>query len=121
MDDKMLLRLSVLIAAAGLVSLIAAAQYAEPKIVEVSAIDEHMIGQSVVVNGTVESVSLKDGTVFIEITDGTKSIDIVMFEQEAKNSKDAYTIKKPDMIAVAGKVSFYRNSLEIVADSITRI
>ena len=119
MDDKTLLRLSVVIAVAGLVSLIAAAQLAEPMKIPISKIDENLIGRGIEVNGTVESISVKDGNIFIRITDGSNGIDVVMFKQDAND--DAYAIKEGDSIVVMGKVNFYRNSLEIVANSLRHI
>lgn len=121
MNDKTLMRLSLVIAIVGLAALMVAANFAEPKKVEISSIGEEMIGHNVKVNGSVESASINDGNIFISLADGNSSIDIVMFKQNAKNNAVAYNLKKGDFIIVEGKVNFYRNDLEIVADSLKRI
>jgi DNA/RNA endonuclease YhcR with UshA esterase domain len=124
MDDKTLVRLSAAIAVVGLIGIIAAAQFAEPKAVEISEISGSLVGQNVAVNGTVESISINDGNVFITLgsvdSRDNSSADVVMFERDARNSI-AYTIKKGDTIVVDGKVNYYRNDVEVVASSIRRV
>lgn len=120
MDDKTLTRLSAAIAAVGIISLVLVANFAEPKSIEVGMIDRGMIGQNVVVNGTAESVSIREGNIFIELANNGSKINVVLFEQDAQNTEGAYTIKEGDFIEVGGKVSLYRNSLEIIAASVSR-
>jgi aspartyl/asparaginyl-tRNA synthetase len=121
MDDKTLMRISFVIAVAGIAALIAAVQFAEPKMVKISDVNEKLVGQTILVNGTVDSVSIKEGNIFIKLTADKDSIDVVMFKQQAENSADAYILKKGDFLTVAGKINFYKNELEIVASSIKRL
>ena len=120
MDDKNLIRLSAVISVIGLIMIFFAAQFAEAKKTELDRVDASLTGQNVAVNGTISAKSIKDGNIFISITDGTYNLSVVFFEQNARNS-DAYTLKAGDFVEVTGKVSIYRSSPEITASSIRLI
>jgi aspartyl/asparaginyl-tRNA synthetase len=121
LDDKTLMKISLVISIIGLVALFAVTQAIEPKAVEIRRIDDTMIGQTVEVAGKIDSFSAKDGNVFILLNGTGDTIKVVMFERDARSQGDVYDLKENYMVSVVGKVALYRTELEIVADSIKAI
>lgn len=116
-SDKSLFRVSLAVAAAGLLALVAITLVIEPKEMKIRDITGSAAGQSVSVKGVVDSYLTKDGNVFITLNDSA-AIKIVVFSREAAKQPWVYDLKKGDIISAAGKVQVYRNELEIVAEKI---
>jgi len=118
MNDKTLVRISLGISLIGVLGLFLFVQTIEPLNVEVSRIDDSMIGKSVEVSGNIDSFSVKEGNVFLTIDDGTGKISVVMFERDARRNSGVYSLKEGGNVTVSGKIALYRSELEIIADSI---
>jgi exonuclease VII large subunit len=118
-SDSQLIRLSFAIAVAGVVVLFFVVQLTEPLAVRIVEINEAMSGQSVITNGTVSSLSIKDGNIFFTLSD-EEAIKVVIFKKDAEKN-EAYQLENGDKIRVEGKVSIYRDELEIVVEKIENI
>lgn len=118
-SDSHLMKLSFAVAVLGVVVLFFIVQLTEPLAVRIVEINEAMSGQSVITNGTISSFSTKDGNVFLTLSD-EKEIKVVMFKKDAERN-NIYQLKDGDQIRVNGKVSVYRDELEIVAEQIENI
>lgn len=120
-NDKTLAKLAAVVFAVGIVALFVVVQMAEPLVVEAKDVDEELIGKAVVLDVSVEKIIIKDGHIFIDGSDGTGEVRIVMFVSDAKKQEDVYNVTENDTISVTGKVSLYKGSLEVIASSIERV
>jgi DNA/RNA endonuclease YhcR with UshA esterase domain len=110
MRDETLLKISLLIATAGIAVLFALAQL-ESK-VPIGKIDESHIGQTVKVAGEIKSLyRSRAGHAFLELVDSTGRIKVVIFE----GSADADFLQEGQKIKIQGKVVEYRGRPEIIA------
>lgn len=78
MNDKTLSRLSLAIALIGIIALFAYVQFSQPNHVEISSIDNSMLGQVLEISGKVDSFSLNNGNAFLVIEDGTGQITLFL-------------------------------------------
>ena len=111
MKDSGLLKIALIWSLIGLFILIAIALFTKPPELAISELEHHM-DATVVVRGFVEDASYKETVSFIELSDETGEIQIVIFEDLEKR------VYEKDQIAVQGKVSMYKGELEIIADEI---
>lgn len=116
MDDSNLLRISILVSTLGLVLLFFVSIHSQPSLVEVAGLTYDDVGSKVVVKGEVMSKSVKDGHIFIKISDGTGKILIAIFQNAAEKISEEKLgcIQVESIVEVAGEVNEYRGSLEIV-------
>ncbi len=117
-SDRSLIRISLAISAIGLVLLFLFVQFYQPAKIGAGDITEGMSGNIVNVAGTVDKINVNDGNIFIDFSDETGNINIVMFQKDAVNT-DAYSIKDGDSVTITGKVTVYKMRLEIVASSVS--
>lgn len=101
-------RLCGILAIIGLGIIYLSQSYLEPQKTEIGDIDETLIGNSVAVNGSINSVSRTDNAVFAEIEDSTGSIQIVDFEAR----------EMPDKAYLSGYVDVYEGDVQIVVEEI---
>lgn len=120
MDDKNLFRTALAVAVIGFIGVVVAAYLVEPVRVGIEDIDSGMVGQNVVVNGSVKAISISEGNIFITLEKNGYEIKVVMFERTARDTI-AYTLREKDAVSVYGKVNFYREDVEIIADAVARI
>ncbi len=67
MDDKTLMKISLIISIIGVIALFLFVQFTEPIKINVSRIDDSMLGQNIELSGRIESFSTRDGNVFFLI------------------------------------------------------
>lgn len=118
MDDKALMKISLIISLIGVVALFLFVQFVEPAKTAVSRIDDSMLGQNVELSGRIESFSAKDGNIFFILNDNTGKIKVVMFERDARRTTDVYALADQMNVSVTGKISLYRSEFEIIASTI---
>jgi aspartyl/asparaginyl-tRNA synthetase len=111
MKDNTFLKISLAWSLIGLFALLLLAYFSQPQTIKISDMEQN-VGKSVVLFGTVESASYKDKASFIEISDETGNTTAVLFENPTNKTKAG------DRIGVKGKVQFYKNNFELVADEI---
>lgn len=109
-SDSSLKKLSLVISLIGIVALFLFTQFVEPKRVSISEITDEMIGQRMLVNGTVKSLSEKGSNTFFTIDDGAQ-IKAVIFNKKFELSENQ------DILAI-GRIELYRNELEIIIEEI---
>ena len=114
MNEKDLLRWSIVIAILGICVLFVLAQEIDVDRISIDAITNEFIDQKVTVAGTVVSVTqLDDMTLFdVQGVDSVSSILVVVFEQMNISIKEG--------VVVSGTVAEYQGTLEIVADRVER-
>ena len=85
--------------------------YLEPKLINISDINEKMLEQEVIVQGSLVNLRQTGDTLILRINDSTGEIDAVVY-----NHKSA--LNKGMLLEVKGKIQEYYNKLEISADRI---
>ena len=110
-SDHTLRKISLLMCIFGVVLLFFVSQVIEPKNISISDIDETMIGNNVIVEGVVNSISNKNNIAFLTVSDSKNKIKVVMFNTNIDASIG-------DTICVKGKIDKYEGELEIIANSI---
>src|SRR3990172_2177797 len=107
MQEHRLLAIALIWSVAGLMILLLLAIYAEPQQLQIAGLETE-IGKIVAVTAEVESVSYKEDTVFMTLSDNTGKIKTVFFGNPSSE------IIRGDSVAVKGKIQLYRGNLEIV-------
>ena len=108
-----LTKLCIISTALGIILLIIVSDKVGPPKSSISSITERDINKAVVINGMIESITNKGSALaLLEVRDSKSSITVVAFKPEENN------IKKGDFVEISGRVSVYKNNLQIIADSI---
>ena len=118
-SDKQLAKISFCLAIIGIFGLAAIAYYIEPPEVAIGSISDTYLGKIISVKGTASDVSksrdVQDReTLFFTLSDSTGSIKIVDFNNNL-------ILEDSSVVSVIGKVSFYKDKYEIVAESVKKI
>ena len=116
-SDKSLAWVCLGITVVGIVSLFFIVQLIEPLTIGAGEISRELDGQAVVTEGIISSFNEKDGNVFLTLNDELK---VVMFKSQAEDSI-VYELEGHEKISVTGKVSIYRDELEVIAEKIELI
>src|SRR3989338_7899306 len=109
MNETKLLRICLLVAALGIVSLFFLSENLEAKEVGISSITPDYVGQTVSVLGTVSKISIGNGMTFITLEDDGELFPVVFFQE----IEDVLSEEK---ITVSGKVQEYKGKLQIVGE-----
>ena len=113
MQDKVLLKLSLLWALVGLFLLLLIANFTQPP--EIKAIQlEDNLDKIVLVEGEVMNIIPRDTVTFIDLQDSSGKIRVVLFDK-------LNSINQGDKIQVRGRVELYKGELEVIADEIKLI
>lgn len=116
-SDKKLMKVSLVVALAGIAMIFFAGQLAVQN-TTISQIKEIDAGKQVIINGIISSYRNSNGNIFFQLGDGTGNITVVMFERTARGQPAA---KNGDNVTINGQINVYKNELEIIASSITRV
>lgn len=108
--------MALLAAIAGTMLLFAFAQGIGARQAKISEIDEGMEGMLVKVNVRIENMSVRKGTAFMELYDGTGKINAVLFNAD----KIAALPGKGGFASIEGKVQKYNGSLELIVEKVEK-
>ena len=117
MNDKTLLKISLIISTIGLILLFLVSSYTRPPNVKISEITYDDVGRYTVIQGKISSKNVhKDGHIFLDISDETGTMKVVLFSSTAETleSGTLACLKKGKSIEIKGKVDEYKGSLEIL-------
>jgi DNA/RNA endonuclease YhcR with UshA esterase domain len=117
--DEKLRKICLVFIIIGLVGMVLFSQYSTPTAKRINEIGEEHVGKSIQVSGKISSISVNEGNIFIDMSEGSDTITIIMFERTARTQKESYNLSENQSITVFGKVSLYKEELEIVADKIS--
>jgi len=87
------------------------AEFTEPEIVEIVQLNDHL-GRTVVINGAVTSTHYTENANFIDVSDQTGDITVVVFEPLQE-------LPQGTQLRITGKPELYKGELEIIAREIT--
>lgn len=111
MNDKTLLKISLIAAVFGLCTIIVLGNVISLAESNISKLDKKDIEKNVKVKGVVNSVNSLGGIKLIEIQDNTGKIDVIVF------SKNVYA-KKGSIAEIEGKLTIREGTLQINAETI---
>ena len=120
MEDRLLAKISLVLAIVGVVALFFVVESIKPRGVRIGEIGYSMVGETIIVNASVKDISSRGGHVFLKLFDGNQ-IGAVMFERDARRQPEVYNLSENDFITVVGEVNDYRGDLEIVVKSFKRL
>ncbi len=116
MDDKTLMRLSLVCSLAGLAAVYAAALSMRPRVTPIAAIDNSFVGTEVVISGeVVDTREHQDGHIFLKLSDqsgGTVSVPIF----SRLRAEIGESVEILDIVEARGEVVVYRGELEVVPE-----
>lgn len=110
MEEKTLFKIAFSASIIGIFILLLISEKTNLKTIPISEINPSMLDQTIKVNGKVEKITKTGLVSIIQLKDETSSIKVVAFENT--------TINKDDSLEVTGKVTSYKNELEIDSDKI---
>ena len=119
MDDRKLTKISFVIAIFGLVSLFSLTQILQPESLSISELKDSDVGKVVTTNAVIGSINNKDNNLFLTLSDGDSELRAVYWYSDAKNSPEAYNLKKGDSVSVTGQIEIYRGELEIIVKKVS--
>ena len=110
-SDRKLMKLCLAMSFIGIIVLFFVVQSIEPRQASIAEINNDMVGELVAVSGVAGNVYNSEDTLFFDLSDNGGKIKVVMFQSSTE-------ISQGNAVTVTGKVSLYKNELEIVASSI---
>jgi DNA/RNA endonuclease YhcR with UshA esterase domain len=119
LEDDQIFKIALLTSLMGLVGMMITAGYITPQKVLIKDLDPGMMDKEVSLEGMVQGVgkSKKGDTYFLDFTDGTGRITIVVFESTffdmEKNNVSIMGINQK-RVNVTGYVAEYRGNLELI-------
>lgn len=117
MDDSSLLKISILVSTIGLIMLFFVSSYTRSPKVKISEITYDDVGRYTVITGKIAAKNVhKDGHIFLDVSDATGKMKVVLFSGTAKTlkSETLSCLEVGKSVEVKGKVDEYRGSLEII-------
>ena len=112
MQERKMLKVSVVMTVIGLIFLYFYAQEVDLK--EVQKVDEGMVDETIKLFGQIKKINIAEKATFIELTNVEKIGDtkVVLFSEEE------LFLKEGDYVEISGKVEEYNNQQEIIANKI---
>jgi len=118
LSTSTLLKISLTTALVSHLLLIYLSEKLEPKLIQISEINEKKLEQFVKISGKIESTRETESLLLLNVRDETSSITIVIFKDDKQNQ---IRFNKNETIEVIGKVSEFRSQLQVEASEIKKI
>ena len=116
MKEKTLIKICLLSVIVGIIIMFFANRMITPKEIKISDVSEEY--NYVKIKGEVVKIYVSEsGTAFIELSDESGSVDVVVFKGSIENVSNITT---GDFIEVIGKPEKYKGEMEVIASSIIR-
>lgn len=113
MQDEEIFKISLITTIIGLIGLIITAGFVTPEELTINKIDNSKIDNQIQITGTLDSyTTTKSGTIILEISDGTGSVNAVIFPTTSFNM----TFNEGMNLKIVGKVTQYKGNLELVIE-----
>ena len=116
MNEKKLVKLSVIGTIASVLILYIMTGQIFSSSVNIGDIDKSFTGKTVDITGEITSISTNKGSLFISVKDETGEIKVVLWEDTIKsmNADDVNRLNEGSKINVIGGVQIYRGEMEII-------
>lgn len=113
MEEKVLLKLSLIVSLTGILILIFISNSIEIKEYKISELNKDTIGKDVKVEGRITRITETPGLYIFNIEDETGEITAIAFKEDPIN------LTKDIQVILEGKIIEYKNKLEIEVQQIT--
>ncbi len=114
MQDKNLFKFSLIISVIGTFLILLISEYSEVELTEIKNLDKNNLETRVKILGTVISAQETPGLYILKIKDSSGTIPLVIFKEDPIN------IERGTKIEVTGKLTEYKNELEILVEKIEK-
>ncbi|MBS3055837.1 MAG: exodeoxyribonuclease VII large subunit [Candidatus Aenigmarchaeota archaeon] len=111
MEKRIVTSLCIITIVVGLLSLFLVSEFYGPAKLEISSITKSMNNRLVLVQGIVTNLRISGENTFFVLERNNTGIKVVIFNKN-------YNIENNQNIIVKGRVSIYKNQLEIIANDI---
>ncbi|MEK6807885.1 MAG: exodeoxyribonuclease VII large subunit [Nanoarchaeota archaeon] len=111
MKDRTLIKISLAWAVAGIFILILTASLLAPLPIKLSELEQN-VGKTVLIQGEITKISITTATTFIDLQENETTASVVLFGRPAK------PLQEGDIVAAKGKVSEYKDTMELVASEV---
>jgi len=112
MQDSKLFKTSLIISVIGTFLILLLSEYSEVELTDINDLGKKQIETMVKIKGTVISARETPGLYILNIRDSASTIPIIIFKEETLN------IERGTQIEITGKLTEYKNELEIIAEEI---
>lgn len=117
--DKKIFRIALITSLIGILGMLIFANYIDPNEIKIKDISRNNIGETVAITGVVEEVkeSTSGKSTFLTINDGTKKINVIIFESTIAELKDSGTDLKEfqnQKVKIIGSITEYKSSMELI-------
>lgn len=116
MDDKAMLKLSLICSLTGLAVVYAGALFTRPRISPIGSLDNNFVGLKVAVSGQVVDLrEHQDGHLFLKLRDDSGGVVTVpIFSRVRAEMRES--VELLDIVEVSGEVTLYRGELEVIPE-----
>ena|SRR3989344_794323 len=112
MQDSKLFKTSLIISVIGTFLILLLSEYSEVELTNINDLNKNQLETRVKIKGTVVSARETPGLYILSIRDSASTIPIIVFKEETLN------IERGTQIEITGKLTEYKNELEIIAEEI---
>jgi len=112
MQDQNLFKVSLIIATIGTFIILLLSEYQEIKLTKIQDLNKEQLETKVKVEGTILSIQETPGLYILKIKDTSATIPLVIFKEDPLN------LERGLQIEVIGKLTEYKNELEIIVEEI---
>ena len=112
MQDQNLFKVSLIIASIGTFIILLLSEYQEIELINIQDINKEQLETKVKVRGTILSIQETPGMYILKIKDSSATIPLIIFKEDPLN------LERGAQIEVTGKLTEYRNELEIIVERI---
>ena len=119
MEDHLIFKIALATSIFGLLGMVFFADQISPREIKIKEINRGMLDEDVSLDGVVQLVkkSSQSNTYFMDITDGTGKISVIIFDsnvQDLQKANISISGLNNRRVKVTGKVSEYQGKMEIV-------
>lgn len=112
MEDKTLLKVSLICSILGILILIFISHKIEIPITDIREINKDQLDQKIKVRGEISSITSLDDITILTIDDSTGEIKTVLF--------DKIDLKQNTVVEISGTIEEYKGEIEIIIDDIKK-
>jgi len=116
MQEKTLLKLSLVVSLTGLLLLIIILEQIEIKEYKIKDLTNELIGKDVQLKGTITRITETPGLIIFNMNDKTGEIAGIIFKDEQQ-----INITKDQDVEITGKIQLYKSKLEIEVNELKSI
>jgi DNA/RNA endonuclease YhcR with UshA esterase domain len=114
MDDRSMVKLSLICSLAGLAAVYTAASSARPRVMPIASLDNSFVGLKVMISGEVVDLrEHRDGHLFLKLRDQSGGVASVPVFSRVR-AELGEPVELLDVVEVKGEVVLYRGELEVV-------